>query len=142
MKILVIDDHESFREMLTSWLRKEGHDVCDVDGGPETMDVLEGYDFDVITLDLVMCRANGSTLLSRIRSAYPEASIIVISAVVDVRVTVELIRSGADACLTKPVDFEILRCELDRFQSMAVRESLIAIPSLRCDLRIPNNICN
>ena len=135
MKILIIDDHVTFREMLSSWLRKEGHDVCDLDGGPETLDILKEYDFDIITLDLVMRRANGATLLGRIRAAYPNASIIVISAVVDVRLTVELIRAGANACLTKPVDFETLRNELALCKRGDVKP-LIPAPTTRCDLLI------
>ncbi len=116
MKILVIDNNTLFRERLTSWLFKEGHDVCDVSYGPETLDLLREYYFDVITLDLKLLAVNGTAIVSRIHDICPDVSVIVISATLDVRLTVELIRSGAIACLTKPVDFEVLRSELARIQ--------------------------
>src|SRR5262249_35825414 len=111
-----IDNNTIFREKLTSWLFKEGHDVCDVAYGPETLNILKEYQFDVVTLDLKLLAVNGATLVSRIHDMYPTASIIVISATLDVRLTVELIRSGAVACLEKPVDFEALRKELARLK--------------------------
>ena len=116
MKILVIDNNTIFREKLTSWLFKEGHDVCDVGYGPETLNILQEYHFDVITLDLKLLPVNGTSTVSQIHEVCPNASIIVISATLDVRLTVELIRSGAVACLTKPVDFEVLRDELARLR--------------------------
>lgn len=112
VKILVVDDSSAFRQMLVGWLLKEGHDVCDADGGPEVLAILKEYDFDAITLDLVMGKANGLTLLSRIRELRPDIPAIVISAAADVRVAVEAIRAGAHTCMEKPLDFDHLRAEL------------------------------
>jgi len=116
MKILVIDNNSLFREKLTSWLFKGGHDVCDVAYGPETLNILEEYQFDLVTVDLKLLAVNGTTIVSRIHEISPDTSIIVISATLDVPLTVQLIRSGAVACLTKPVDFELLRNELVRLR--------------------------
>jgi DNA-binding NtrC family response regulator len=61
-----------------------------------------------------MPKANGLTLLSEVRRLYPQTSVIVISAAVNIRIAVEATKSGAEACLTKPVDFAALRYELSR----------------------------
>ena len=135
MKILVIDNNSIFREKLTSWLFKEGHDVCDVGYGPETLNILQEYQFDIITLDLKLLPMNGTSIVSQINEVCPNASIIVISATLDVQVTVELIRSGAAACLTKPVDFEVLRKELDRLSSVPKNATAAPTPSLNCELQ-------
>jgi len=134
MKILVIDNNTIFRAKLTASLFKQGHDVCDIGYGPETLDVLREYHFDVVTLDLKLLPVNGSAIISRIHEIAPDAAVIVISAMLDVRLTVELIRSGAAACLTKPLDFEVLWNELARLRP--VRNIPAAAPSLSLDYQL------
>jgi CheY-like chemotaxis protein len=115
MKLLVIDDNPQFRQMLMTWLIKESHFVRGVDGGsPETLDALKHWDYDVITLDLMMPKASGLALLSHLRVMCPETPVIIISASANVRVAVQMIRSGAVACFDKPLDLEAFRNELNR----------------------------
>ena len=114
MKILVIDDEPEFRLMLTEWLTRQGHEAEHVPDGPEIFDVLQQRQFDVILLDLVMPKTNGLTLISEVRRLYPQTTVIIISAAVNIRIAVEAAKAGAEACLTKPVDFAALRYELTR----------------------------
>ena len=134
MKILVIDNNSLFREKLTSWLFKEGHDVCDVAYGPETLNILEEYQFDLVTVDLKLPAVNGTAIVSRIHEISPDISIIVISATLDVSLTVQLIRSGAVACLTKPVDFELLRNELGLLRP--VKNAATTAPNVALDYEL------
>ena len=116
MRILVIDDNTAFRWMLAEWLRKEGHDARDTNGDLTIADHEYGQ-YDIVILDLMMPQANGLTLISRIREAWPRTKVIVISAAADVRVAIEATKEGAEACLEKPVDFDCLRNELTRLQA-------------------------
>jgi two-component system nitrogen regulation response regulator GlnG len=117
MRILVIDDNAAFRSMLAEWLRKEGHDAGDMNGDFESLTHHDFGQYDVLILDLMMPKANGLTLISRIREAHPRTRIIVVSAAADVRVAIQATKEGAEACLEKPVDFECLRNELNRLEA-------------------------
>jgi DNA-binding NtrC family response regulator len=128
MRILVIDDEAGFRQMMTEWLQKQGYDACDISDGPEVLDLLKKNHFDVVILDLVMPKANGLTLISEIHRLCPQTRMIVVSAAADVRVAVEAARAGAETCLEKPVEFDVLRSELQRLQQMSDSES--AAPGL------------
>jgi DNA-binding NtrC family response regulator len=122
MRILVIDDNPAFRWMLTEWLRKEGHDARDMGDELQEVEDHEYAQYDVLILDLMMPKANGLTLMSRIRQVCPRSKIIVISAAADVRVAVEATKAGAEACLEKPVDFECLHNELTRLKNVLQAE--------------------
>ena len=128
MKILITDDDERFRRMLTAWLVKQGHEVRDGDGGPETLELLKRIQCDVVILDLMMPRANGLTLIPEVRRVCPNTPIIVLSAETNTRVVVESIRAGAEACLEKPVDFEALQSELSRLASASTHAASASGP--------------
>jgi DNA-binding response OmpR family regulator len=119
MQILVIDDDGRFRQMLRTWLVKQGHDVHDAADGPQALELLRRIQYDVVTLDLMMPKANGQTSISEIRRFRPETHIIVVSAEANTRVAVESIKLGAEAFLEKPVDFGALENELARLAGMA-----------------------
>jgi DNA-binding NtrC family response regulator len=116
LRILVIDDEQDFRLMLTEWLTLQGHEAEHLADGPAILELLEKRQFDVILLDLVMPKTNGLTLLADIRRLYPQTRVIVVSAALDIRIAVEATKGGAEACITKPVDFALLRYELARLR--------------------------
>jgi DNA-binding NtrC family response regulator len=130
MRILIIDDEVRFRQMLRTFLVKLGHDVHDIDGGPETFQLLRAFQYDVVTLDLSMPQVNGLTKLSDIRRDAPETHIIVISAEANIRIAVESIKGGATACFDKPVNFVALENELTRLARLSsdtARESVLSL---------------
>jgi DNA-binding NtrC family response regulator len=130
MRTLVIDDNTAFRWMLAEWLRKEGHDARDFNGDLSTFADHEYGQYDVLILDLMMPKANGLTLISRIRQVCPRTRIIIVSAAADVRVAIEAIKEGAEACLEKPVDFDCLRKELKRIETFLNGDSSSTVPGL------------
>ena len=112
MKILVVDDEPDFRAMLREWLFRQGHDAHDVSDEREVLKILQQSHYDLVTLDLMMPQANGLTLVSQIRNVSPKTQVIVVSGEADVRVAVEVIKAGAQACMAKPVEFEAFRDDL------------------------------
>ena len=117
MKILVVDDEPDFRAMLREWLFRQGHDAHDVSDEREVLKILQQSHYDLVTLDLMMPQANGLTLVSQIRNVSPKTQVIVVSGEADVRVAVEVIKAGAQACMAKPVEFEAFRDELTRLKN-------------------------
>ena len=128
MRILVVDDEPAFRQMLAEWLSRRGYDVATLNNESEVLGIVEPGGFDVVILDLIMPKANGLSLISQIREQRPSASVIVISAVADVRIAIEATKAGAEACLVKPVDFGCLEQELNRLSHL--REAEPSAPGL------------
>lgn len=79
--ILVIEDRESVRHIVTTILTRDGHSVTDTDDGLMALDILrENPDqFDLLITDYNMPQINGKDLIHEIRMDFPELPIIVIS---------------------------------------------------------------
>jgi DNA-binding NtrC family response regulator len=120
MRILVIDDEPEFRCILSTWLTLQGHDTDTIEDGCDVDEWIPRGDYDVVLLDLLMPRSNGLSLISSIRKLRPNTKIIIISAAIDVRVAIEAIKEGAQACLLKPLEFSLLEHELNRVANEVV----------------------
>jgi DNA-binding NtrC family response regulator len=118
-RILVVDDDDSFREVLAATLEKEGYGVLKAGGGQEALDILErrGPVALVIT-DIKMPRMSGYELIKKARYAFPDMKILVVTAHGSIRGAVEAMRLGARNYVTKPFD----RRELEAI----VRETMAA----------------
>ena len=105
-RVLVVDDTEVIRQLITVNLEFEGFDVVAAADGQEALDIVHEVRPDVITLDVVMPRVDGYTVFERLRADPRTAGIPV------VLVTAQAMRadrdraaaSGVDAYLTKPFD--------------------------------------
>ncbi|HHW4680943.1 MAG TPA: response regulator, partial [Xylella taiwanensis] len=107
MRVLVADDHETNRMVLSRILEKAGHKVLCVDGAEAVLDSLIGMEFDVVIVDLHMPGMSGLEMLKQVRvmqsSGMPYTPVLVLSA----DATSDSIRcceeAGARAFLSKPV---------------------------------------
>jgi len=105
-KILVVDNHPIILEYMTKFLSKEGHEVRTSGDGLHALDILEGYDPDIIFIDLIMPNIDGKKLCQIIR-AMPEMKdkylIILSAAAAEEQIDFKAI--GANACIAKgPLD--------------------------------------
>lgn len=104
--ILVVDDNEDIRNLLTLVLENEGYLVTQgVDGG-ECLEIIQGKPFDLILLDVMMPGLSGFEVLKSIRSSkdqkisqLPICMITAKSSVEDVDEALEL---GATSYIVKP----------------------------------------
>ena len=62
-RILVVDDTEANRELLSRRLRRHGHAVETADGGRSALETMAKFEFDLILLDLMMPDINGLQIL-------------------------------------------------------------------------------
>lgn len=67
-RILVVDDDEAYRTMVTTVLMREGHEVTAVASGEAALETLEDAAHDLIVLDVEMPGMSGLELLNRLRS--------------------------------------------------------------------------
>ena len=102
-RALIVDDEESIRYALTRDLEKLGfepHAVANVEDALQAVE--RDKSFSLVMLDVRMPGMSGLEALRSLRPMLPEASIIMLSAVVDSEVATQALRLGADQYLTKP----------------------------------------
>lgn len=79
-RVMVVDDDELFREMLTDALRCDDYVPCAVSSGEEALTELEHGTIDAVIADIKMPGMDGITLLKRIKEKSPEMPVILITA--------------------------------------------------------------
>lgn len=115
MHILMVDDDEDIREVVSLILQEEGHDVAQAEDGFDALKQLHHGDHpSVILLDLMMPRLDGEGFMRALRSDPHTADIpvIIMSGHRIARQTAAEL--GASACLVKPIDLDQLLDAIDR----------------------------
>lgn len=103
-RILVVDDEEGIRRVLTQLFDYEGHEVRSAASGPEAISVFGEFMPDVTFMDVKMARMDGLEALSRVREIDPYALVVMISGHGTIETAVEATRRGAYDFLEKPLD--------------------------------------
>ena len=104
--ILVVDDNESNRVLLSRRLARQSHRVDAAADGLEAMDMIQGNDYDCILLDVIMPGLDGYQVLEKVKAdqRLRHVPVIMISAMDDIDSLVRCIEHGADDYMTKPFD--------------------------------------
>jgi len=104
MRILIIDDEESMRHMLSIILKKEGYEVVSAESGQQALKVLGKDDFNFILCDIRMPDMDGLEFLKVVRSQESgvRSVVIMMSAYGTIDTAVECMRLGAYDYISKP----------------------------------------
>ena len=78
-RILVVDDEEQIRSMLTQMLEYEGFVVDTAANGEEAMDLITKHPYDLIITDMIMPVKDGLKLIMELMQDYPDQRILAIS---------------------------------------------------------------
>jgi DNA-binding response OmpR family regulator len=113
-KVMVVDDEERVRGLLTRSLTSEGHSVVTAATARAAIDRLEVMDVDLVVLDLVMPGASGLTVLDAIQQRRGSTPVIVLSGVTDVGTRVEVLDRGAVDVVAKPFSLTELLARVRR----------------------------
>ena len=101
--ILVVDDDREIRELLASYLEKNGMRATVAANGREMRKMLEQYSFDLIVLDLMMPGEDGLTLCRELRAGkWKSVPILMLTALSEETDRIVGLEMGADDYLTKP----------------------------------------
>jgi DNA-binding response OmpR family regulator len=113
-RILVVDDNESNRDMLSRRLQHEGYDVCIADSGHKALTLLSTQAVDLILLDVMMPGKNGYDVLKELKAntTWRNIPVIMISALDEIESVVRCIEQGAEDYLPKPFDPVLLRARI------------------------------
>jgi DNA-binding response OmpR family regulator len=128
MKVLIVEDHESMREMLKLAFEKERYKYDAVDTGEEGYKKAQALKYDVIILDLMLPEKSGFDVIKQLRALKNNTPIIVISARMDEADKVRALDLGADDYLVKSFSFPEL---ISRIKSVVRRTNGISNNILR-----------
>jgi sigma-B regulation protein RsbU (phosphoserine phosphatase) len=126
-RILVVDDNEMNRDMLSRRLARRGYDVQCAEGGQEALDRLGAEPFDLVLLDIMMPGVDGMEVLERVRAEHAPGDLPIIMATARDESTdiVSALKLGANDYVTKPLDFPVV---LARVQTqLALKEATDAV---------------
>lgn len=110
LKVVLVDDHQLFREGLKRIINLENdmEVVAEFADGEGVFDNYEDINADVILMDINMPHMNGVEATRRIKESYPEAKIMILSFHDDESYVFETLKVGAAGYLLKDMDSETL----------------------------------
>ncbi len=112
--VLVVDDNEINRDVLSRRITRYGHQVVTAASGREALRLMTDQSFDLVLLDIMMPDMNGYQVLERIKQD-PDlrgVPVIVISALDDIDSIVKCVKLGAEDYLSKPFNPMLLRARI------------------------------
>jgi DNA-binding response OmpR family regulator len=107
-KIMVVDDENDLREMLGLMLKKEGYEICMAINGEDFLDRLDGFQPDLVTLDVMMPGLTTIEILKKIKEKKSNPKIILLTVIRFSEEEKEKILEMGTVVdyITKPFDFE------------------------------------
>ena len=134
--VLVVDDNEMNRDMLSRRLERQGHKVIAAENGRKALELLESTKVDLVLLDILMPELDGLQTLERLKgdNALRHTPVIMLSALDEIDSVVRCIEIGADDYLPKPFNPVLLNARINaclekkrlRDQEQAYLEQLTA----------------
>ena len=116
-KILVVDDEDALRTVLSAELNSEGYDVATAADGTEALAELQKSTFDLVLLDIKMPNMNGFEVLKVIKEKYTDTKVIMLTGFADLKNAIESKKLGAEDFVSKPYDLVDLLTTIDRVMS-------------------------
>jgi len=112
--VLVVDDNEMNRDMLSRRLERQGYRAIMAEDGQQALEMLPRHPVDLVLLDIMMPRMNGYDVLERAKKdpLLRHIPIIMISAVDDLDSVVKCVEMGADDYLFKPFNPILLKARI------------------------------
>lgn len=109
--LLVVDDNEENRDILSRRLSAAGFNIETANDGQDAMNVLQEKIIHLVLLDIMMPEVDGITLLSQIRNdnTFDEMPVIMVTAIDIINVAQDCLRKGACGYVTKPYDIDIIK---------------------------------
>ena len=127
MKLLIVEDEPSLREIMVRTLRGERYVVEEAADYASALAKLEDYDYDCILLDIMLPGGSGLRLLERLKELRKSAGVIIISARDSLDDKVEGLELGADDYLAKPFHLAELSARIRSVIRRHQRDGLVSL---------------
>lgn len=102
--ILVVDDNESIRKLISTYLQRDGYNVTLAANGLEALEVLETIKVDLMIADIMMPGMDGYTLTEDLRASNYNFPILMITAKETFEDKKKGFNAGTDDYMVKPID--------------------------------------
>ena len=113
-RILIADDEQKMRHLLSMILEEAGHEVEKAEDGTQAFSKLENDMFDMVITDIKMPHMSGIELLQNIIKADIPCPVVMITAFATIESAVKTMRLGASDYITKPFDREQIILSVER----------------------------
>jgi DNA-binding response OmpR family regulator len=128
MRVLVVEDDRSLGSFLKKGMEQEGHQAGWVQDGDAALIYTADHHPDLILLDLCLPKRDGTEVLAELQARREDASVLVLTARIELNVRVQCLDLGADDCLLKPFSYFELTA---RCRALLRRRQHFADPVLR-----------
>jgi len=112
--ILVVDDEEAIREVVSTMLESKGYHCTTVSNGRAAQEIVKRTTPDLVLSDMIMPEMDGIKLLEWLRQFDPEIPVIMVTAIHDISTALEAIRRGAYDYILKPFEKDQLYLGVNR----------------------------
>ncbi|GJQ19715.1 MAG: hypothetical protein HBSIN02_00700 [Bacteroidia bacterium] len=113
-KILVVDDEEALRTVLSAELEGEGYQVSTAADGDEAIKIIGSEQFHLILLDIKMPNVDGFEVLKYVKQHQPSTKVIMLTGFADLKNAIESKKLGAEDFVSKPYDLVDLLTTVER----------------------------
>src|SRR5271169_3333914 len=113
-KILVVDDEEAIREVISTLLDAQGFQCTTSSNGKLGLEAFRKDTFDLVLSDIVMPEMDGLKLLGELRLDDPDVPVIMVTAMHDISIALQAIRAGAYDYILKPFEKDQLYLSVRR----------------------------
>ncbi len=113
-RILVVDDEEALRVVLSAELEGEGYQVTSASDGQEAINILTTKEFDLILLDIKMPNVDGFEVLKFVKERWPQTKVVMLTGFADLKNAIESKKLGAEDFVSKPYDLVDLLTTVER----------------------------
>lgn len=112
-RLLVVDDDENLRSMLSAALKHHGYDVESVDNGDAAIEAVAATRPDLLVLDVMLPGVDGFEVCRRLRSMNDHTPVLFLTARDETEDKVRGLRLGGDDYLEKPFSLDELMARVD-----------------------------
>jgi DNA-binding NtrC family response regulator len=116
-RILICDDEDALRTILSSELAGAGYDVATAADGEEGVAEVKNRKFDLVLLDIKMPKLDGFEVLKFIKKEHPAVKVIMLTGFADLKNAIESKKYGAEDFVSKPYDLVDLLTTIERVLS-------------------------
>jgi DNA-binding NtrC family response regulator len=113
-RILVVDDEETIRYILSRRFTQWGHEVVAAHNAEAAIAVMSAHPADIVFCDVIMPVYDGVWLAQQIRERWPQTVIVAVSGAQDMTTVVKMRQYGAVDFVAKPIGREMLHQALER----------------------------
>ena len=135
MRLLLVEDEKKLADLVARALKEERYAVDIAHDGEQGWQMAQGYEYDLVILDLMLPQLPGTELLKRIRRKNQEVPILILTARDATQEKVLNFEAGADDYLTKPFAFAelVIRVKALLRRGPVSRASVLRVADLEVD---------